>query len=163
MSAMPARQPRLAPLPNRTKRLSRLAVVNARAVVTPIAKAVPLNIPKGRASNAKFAMIISYMIGFGLLALLIINTKAAQAAFEKHKMQSQLNQMIATKQNLTSQVAAAESTDNLVTAARTLGMVPAETPVFIRLSDQSVVGQPVPAKAPLVPFVPPTTQTPVKP
>ena len=62
--------------------------------------------------------------------------------------------MIATEQRIASEVAAAESTDNLVTAARAIGMVPAETPVFLRLSDQAVIGQPVPAKAPIVPVTP---------
>ena len=109
MSAMPARQPRLTPISTKTRRLGRLAAVNSRAVVTPIAQAIPINIPKGRAS-----------------------------------------------------LAAAESTDNLVTAARTLGMVPAETPVFIRISDQTVVGQAVPAKAPVVPYVPAPAATPAR-
>ncbi|MEY4312088.1 MAG: hypothetical protein RLZZ571_858 [Actinomycetota bacterium] len=161
MSAMPARQPRLTPISTKTRRLGRLAAVNSRAVVTPIAQAIPINIPKGKASLGTFVGILSGLFIFGSLLLLVINTKAAQAAFEKHKLQIQLNQMIATEQNLASQVAAAESTDNLVTAARTLGMVPAETPVFIRLSDQTVVGQAVPAKAPAVPYVPTPVATPV--
>lgn len=159
MSAMPARAPRLSPIPNRTKRIRRLAAVNTRAIVTPIAQAIPIGIPKGRASRNTFFGIISGILVFGSLILLVINTQAAQAAFEKHRLQIELSQMIATEQRIASEVAAAESTDNLVTAARTIGMVPAETPVFLRLSDQVIVGQPVPAKAPLVPFVPPAPLT----
>lgn len=156
MSAMPARAPRLNPIPTRSKRLGRLALVNPRIIVTPIAQAIPVGIPKGRASTNTFSFVITGMIVFGSLLLLIVNTKTQQAAFEKHSIQLQLNQMIATEQQLATEVAAAESTDNLVTAARTIGMVPAETPVFIRLSDQAIIGQPVPAKAPIVPATPAT-------
>ena len=156
MSAMPARAPRLDPIPTKTKRLSRLALVNPRVIVTPIAQAIPVGIPNGRASRNTFALIIGGLIVFGSLLLLFVNTKSAQAAFEKHKLQIQLSQMMATEQQIASEVAATESTDNLVTAARAIGMVPAETPVFLRLSDQVVIGQPVPAKPPAVPFVVPT-------
>lgn len=159
MSAMPARAPRLDPIPKKTKRLGRLALVNPRVIVTPIAQAIPVGIPSGRASRNLFAAVIFGILLIGSLLLLIINTKAQQAAFEKHSLQLQLNQLIATEQQIASEVAAAESTDNLVTAARALGMVPAETPVFIRLSDQAVVGQPVPAKAPVIPVSPSTTTT----
>jgi hypothetical protein len=155
MSAMPARAPRLNPIPKKTKRLGRLALVNPRVIVTPIAQAIPVGIPSGRASRNLFAGVIFGILLMGSLLLLVINTKAQQAAFEKHALQLQLNQLIATEQQIASEVAAAESTDNLVTAARALGMVPAETPVFIRLSDQAVVGQPVPAKAPVTPVAPP--------
>lgn len=159
MSAMPARAPRLDPIPKKTKRLGRLALVNPRVIVTPIAQAIPVGIPSGRASRNLFAAVIFGILLIGSLLLLIINTKAQQAAFEKYSLQLQLNQLIATEQQIASEVAAAESTDNLVTAARALGMVPAETPVFIRLSDQAVVGQPVPAKAPVIPVTPSTTTT----
>ena len=164
MSAMPARAPRLSPIPTRRKRVSRLVAVNSRAIVTPIAQAIPVGLPKGRANRNTFIGIIFGMLVFGSFLLLIINTQAQQAAFEKHALQLELNQMLAAEQRLASEVAAAESTDNLVTAARMIGMVPAETPVFLRLSDRIVVGQPVPAKTPAVPFVVPTpTPTPVVP
>ncbi len=160
MSAMPARSPRLTPIPTRRKRVSRLVAVNSRAIVTPIAQAIPVGLPKGRANRSTFIGIIIGMLIFGSLLLLVINTQAQQAAFEKHSLQIELNQMLATEQRLASEVAAAESTDNLVTAARTIGMVPAETPVFLRLSDRAIVGQPVPAKTPAVPFVVPTPVVP---
>jgi cell division protein FtsB len=154
MSAMPARTPRVNPIPTRTKRLSRLAFINPRVIVTPISQAIPVAIPSGRASRNTFIAVNMGMILFGSFLLLLVHTQVQQTAFEKQTLQNQLNQMIATEQQLASEVATAESTDNLDTAARTLGMVPAETPVFIRLSDQTVIGQAVPAKAPLVPFTP---------
>lgn len=157
MSAMPARAPRLEPIPTKTRRLGRLALVNPKVIVTPIAQALPVSLPTGRANRNVFIGVLFGMMGFGMLVLLFINTLSQQAAFEKHNLQIELNQMIATEQQLASEVAAAESTDNLVTAARTIGMVPAASPVFVRLSDQAIVGQPIPAKPPVVPVTPATS------
>jgi hypothetical protein len=160
MSAMPARAPRLDPIPTKTKRLGRLALVNPRFIVTPIAQAIPIGIPSGRASRNTFISVIFGILFLGSFLLLIVNTKAQQAAFEKFALQNELNQMIALEQQIASEVATAESTDNLVSAARGLGMVPAETPVFIRISDQVVIGQPVPAKAQNLPGASPAVVVP---
>jgi len=160
MSAMPARAPRLDPIPTKTRRLGRLALVNPRVIVTPIAQAIPVGIPSGRASRNTFSAVIFGILILGSFLLLIVNTKAQQAAFEKFAIQTELNQMIALEQRIASEVAAAESTDNLVSAARELGMVPAETPVFIRISDRVIVGQPVPAKPQNLPGITPSPVVP---
>ena len=84
-----------------------------------------------------------------MMLLLYINTLAAQASFQKHSLQIQLSQMTAEEQTIASAVAAGESPGNLLVTAQTMGMVPAQTPVFLRLSDRKILGKPVPAVAPV--------------
>jgi hypothetical protein len=89
------------------------------------------------------------MIISGMMLLLYINTLAAQASFQKHALQIQLSQMTAEEQTIASAVAAGESPANLLVTAQTMGMVPAQSPVFLRLSDRKILGKPVPAVAPV--------------
>ena len=157
MSAMPQRAPRVSPIqPTPTKRRARLSLVMplVAPVVGPIVEAIPVRVPKGRANDKQFLYIIMGMIASGLMLLLIVNTFVAQVAFEKHSLQIQVSQKMAERQALESAIATAESPDNLITVARTMGMVPAANPVFLRLSDQKILGEPVPAAAPPAPVVP---------
>ena len=55
--------------------------------------------------------------------------------------------MTAEEQSIASAVAAGESPANLLKTAQKMGMVPAQTPVFLRLSDRKILGKPVPAVA----------------
>lgn len=154
MSAMPARAPRItAPTPKRRARL-RLVKPLVAPVMGPIIDAIPVRVPKGRADNRQFLYIIMSMIGVGFLLLLFVNTFVAQVAFEKHSLQIEVSQKMAERQALESAIAAAESPDNLITLARQMGMVPAANPVFLRLSDQKILGEPIPAAAPAAPVVP---------
>lgn len=161
MSAMPARAPRVTP--PATKRRARLSLVKplVAPVMGPIVEAIPVRVPQGRADNRQFLYIIMGMIGAGLLLLLFVNTLVAQVAFEKHALQIQMSQTMAERQAIESAIASAESPDNLITAARSMGMVPAANPVFLRLSDHKILGEPVPAAAPPAPVVPAAPAAPV--
>ena len=98
-------------------------------------------------SSTRFGgLIISVFIG-GMLLSLFINTFAERAAFRKHELQVSIAQATALRQKLESEVAAAESPDHLLEVAQRMGMVPAATPVFLRLSDHRILGKRVPAKA----------------
>ena len=149
MSAMPARTPTLAPIPRRSRTMRKLSLVKPliRPIVSPIAQAIPVGVPQGRASKRTFLFIIIGMIISGMMLLLYINTLAAQASFQKHALQIQLSQMTAEEQTIASAVAAGESPANLLMTAQKMGMVPAQTPVFLRLSDRKILGKPVPAVA----------------
>jgi hypothetical protein len=149
MSAMPARTPALTPIPRKSRTLRRLALVKplVKPIVSPIAQAIPVSVPNGRASNRTFLFVILGMIISGMMLLLFVNTLAAQASFQKHSLQIQLAQMTADEQSISNAVAAGESPDALLTSAQTMGMVPAQSPVFLRLSDRKILGKPVPAVA----------------
>lgn len=152
MSAMPARTPALTPIPRKSRTLRKLALVKplVKPIVSPIAQAIPVSVPQGRASKRTFLFVIMGVIISGMMMLLFVNTLAAQAAFEKQSLQIQLAQMTAEEQSIASAVAAGESPDALLTAAQGMGMVPSQTPVFLRLSDREILGKPVPAPAPIV-------------
>lgn len=84
----------------------------------------------------------------GLLAMLWINTSLAQGAFTLTDLQQQRAQLLETEQQLAEQLARAESPAQVETAARELGMVPQEVPVFVRLSDGQIIGDPIPQPEP---------------
>lgn len=114
-----------------------------KPIISPIAQAIPVGVPQGRASSRTFLFVIIGMIVSGMMMLLYVNTLAAQASFEKHALQIELSQMTAEEQAIASAVAAWESPASLLLTAQTMGMVPAETPVFLRLSDREILGKPV--------------------
>ena len=149
MSAVPARTPALAPIPRKSKTMRRLSLVKpiVKPIVSPIAQAIPVGVPQGRASSRTFLFVIIGMIIAGMMLLLYVNTLAAQASFQKHALQIELSQMTAEEQTIASAVAAGESPGNLLITAQKMGMVPAETPVFLRLSDREILGKPVVASA----------------
>lgn len=163
MSAVPARSPALSPIPRKSRTIKRLALVKPmmKPIVSPIAQAIPVGIPQGRATSRTFFFVIIGMIVAGMMMLLYVNTLAAQASFQKHALQIQLGKMTAEEQTIASVVAAGESPGNLLITAQSMGMVPAQTPVFLRLSDREILGKPVVAVAPALPVAPAVPVVPV--
>ena len=146
MSAMPARAPRATSttMPKRARgHLTRVKPL----VLDPIIEAIPVSVPKGKASTRTFAFFLCGMLVAGMLLLLMVNTMAAQASFQKQSLQNNLSHMTATRQQLEGEVAATESPENLLNMANKMGMIPAATPVFIRLSDHKILGQRIAASA----------------
>jgi hypothetical protein len=111
------------------------------------------------AARGPFVILLAVVLGLGLLMLLGLNTTLAQGSFEAYDLRRETVALAEQEQELLQQVAAAESPESLEAAARRLGMVPAENPVFLRLSDGKVLGVPVAAKAPPAP-APPKKATP---
>ncbi len=153
MSAMPARAPTLTPIPRKLRTIRKLSLIKPMLmpIVSPIAQAIPVGVPQGRASKRTFLFIIIGMIITGMMTLLYVNTLAAQASFQKYELQIQLSQMTALEQGISSSVAMGESPGMLLETAKIMGMVPAQTPVFLRLSDRKILGKPVAAVAVVVP------------
>ena len=151
MSAVPVRTPALSPIPRKSRALRKLSVVKPiiKPIVSPIAQAIPVGVPQGRASSRTFLFVIIGMIVSGMMMLLYVNTLAAQASFQKHALQIQLSQMTSEAQTIASEVTAGESPGNLMITVEKMGMVPARTPVFLRLSDREILGKPVVALAPV--------------
>ena len=143
MSAMPVRTPRLTPIPHKSRVLRKLSLVKpmVKPIVVPIAQAIPVGVPRGKASKRTFIFIILGMIISGMMTLLYVNTLALQASFQKHALQIELSKMTAEEQRLETLVAAGEAPSKLLISARKMGMVPAQTPVFLRLSDGKILGK----------------------
>ena len=146
MSAMPIRAPRTASMPRTRKHLS-LVKRATQPIVQPIAEAMPLRVPQGQATTKRFAWIVITIASVGMLTLLFVHIKSSEAAFQKQELQIELSNLVSQQQGLERTVISTESPENLVRAAYRMGMVPAGSPAFIRLSDRKVLGTPMAASS----------------
>jgi len=117
-------------------------VPRRRPTLTPVPAA-----PAAVAGNGVFALVVVGMLVAGMGVLLVLNTSLAQGAFELGALNSAKSHLAVQEQQLLQQVALAESPEALQHRADVLGMVPVAAPVFLRLADGAILGDPVPAKA----------------
>jgi hypothetical protein len=95
-----------------------------------------------RASRGGFALVVTGMLILGMIVILVINTSLAQGAFTVSELQAERATLTQQEQTLSQAVAAAAAPDSLEQQARALGMVPSETPVFLRLPNGKIIGNP---------------------
>ena len=81
--------------------------------------------------------------------MLWINTTLAQGAFVLSDLQQQRATLIESEQQLREDLSRAEAPARVEEAARALGMVPQDVPVFLRLEDGQILGNPIPQPAPI--------------
>jgi hypothetical protein len=125
----------------------RAAAQHAPSQVRPALRLVP-----GRsviAGRVPFAILVGVILGGGLIALLLLNTMAAQDAFRLHDLQRQSATLEDTQQQLQVATQQLESPATLAAKARALGMVPTGSISFVRLRSGRLVG--VAKAAPLPP------------
>lgn len=79
--------------------------------------------------------------------MLVLNTIISQGAFRQNELEISLIKLAEREERLVRDLQYAESPREVERAARRLGMVPAASPVFLSLSDGTVLGEPVPAEA----------------
>ena len=101
----------------------------------------------GSACFKSHAFIVMGIVIFGMMASLVVNMKSAEASIRKQELQTQLSNLVSQQQGLERAVISTESPENLVKAAYRMGMVPAGSPAFIRLSDRKVLGTPMAASS----------------
>lgn len=124
---------------------ARPAVVGVR----PAAAALRLVQPRRTtAPRAPFLAVMVLLLAGGLLGLLALNTVLAQDAFRLHALTKQSKELADREQALAREVETLRTPRTLAAKARELGMVPAEAPAFLRLSDGAVLGAEVPAPEP---------------
>lgn len=119
-----------------------------------------LRLIPGRAAIAgrlPFAMLVGGILGGGLIALLLLNTMAAQDAFRLHDLQRQAADLSDTQQELQVATQQLEAPATLAARARALGMVPTGSISFVRLRSGRLVGV---AKAAPLPAAPAPSPTP---
>jgi hypothetical protein len=97
------------------------------------------------APRAPFVALILAVVVAGVLGILVLNTRINQNAFHLEKLRDQQRELDLRQQQLTEDLALAESPNSLAAAARRLGLVPAGTPAFIQLPDGRKLGVPQPA------------------
>jgi hypothetical protein len=91
------------------------------------------------------------VLALGLIGVLLLNTIISQGAFRQHELEIDLILTAEEEEALARAVQQAEAPIEVERKARALGMVPAAAPVFLRLSDGAILGEPVPAPKPTGP------------
>ncbi len=96
-------------------------------------------------------LICTAILAAGLLGVLMLKTVISQGAFRQHELEIDLILLAEKEEALARAVQEAESPVMVERRARSLGMVPAAAPVFLRLADGRLLGEPVPAPKPTAP------------
>lgn len=138
---------------SRVPRLAEAAVERARLTVVPRRAQTAPRVP--------FVSLVSLLLVTGVVGLLLFNTNMQQASFVAGSMEEQAAALTAKEESLRMQLHRLRDPQHLASKAQRLGMVPAETPAFIRLADGTVLGRPTAARpddllriAPLPPVKP---------
>lgn len=98
-----------------------------------------------RMSTPAFAVLLTGVLVLAMLSTLVINISLTQGAFRLQEAQRQSRVLEERQGALTQAVVRAESPERIEAAARRLGMVPAASPVFLRLADGALIGDARPA------------------
>lgn len=99
----------------------------------------------GLPGNGMFAACCLALLAAGLVGLLMLNTAMAEGSFTLHRLQAASGELADTEDALTQAIDAQRSPANLAARAAKLGMVPADSAAFLRLSDGKVLGVAKPA------------------
>lgn len=108
-------------------------------------RVVPAAIESSR--NGTFALLCITLLVGGLLVLLLLNTQLAQGSFALHELADRSGTLTDEEHELTRALDAERNPAALADKAIQLGMVPASSMAFIRLSDGAIIGVAEPATA----------------
>ena len=98
-------------------------------------------------ARAPFVAAVLAILAVGLIGLLGLNTALAQDSFRLHRLQVSNKDLADREQVLRAEVDRLQAPAALAALAQAQGMVPGGPPVFLRLPDGVVLGEPVPAAA----------------
>jgi hypothetical protein len=90
--------------------------------------------------NGWFAALCMVLLAAGLVALLMLNTAMAEGSFTLNNLQNTSGELADSQQALAQSIDSQSSPANLAARAAKLGMVPADSAAFLRLSDGKVLG-----------------------
>jgi len=124
------------------------ARTSPRPVARPVRRPAPLRVVPAaiqRTGNAAFACICVALMVAGLVTLLMLNTSLAQGAFALSDLKKTSGTLTDTQQQVTASIDNQRSPRSLAAAAQGLGLVPAQSMAFIRLSDRHIIGTAEPA------------------
>jgi hypothetical protein len=134
-------------------RFAEAAVERARLTV------VPRRTQK--APRVPFVSLVALLLVGGVVGLLLFNTNMQQASFVATSLEEKAAVLAGKEESLRMQLHRLRDPQHVAAQAKKLGMVPASSPAFIRLSDGKVLGRPTVAQpTDTLPIEPPP---PVKP
>lgn len=143
------------------------ARVSPRALNRPDTTMPRLRVVTGaplRRGGAAFGIVCATLLAAGLIGLLVLNTALAQGSFTLQKLQSTSDQLADAQDGLNQSLVVMKSPANLAMRATAMGMVPAQSAAFLRLSDGKFIGVAKPASSgPGFTVVTTTAPAPVKP
>jgi hypothetical protein len=122
----------------RVPRFADAAVERARLTVVPRRTS--------KAPKVPFVSLVSLLLVGGVVGLLLFNTSMQQASFTATSLQERATVLDAKEQSLQMELDTLRDPQRVAARAKRLGMVPASSPAFIRLSDGKVLGNPVVAE-----------------
>jgi hypothetical protein len=85
-------------------------------------------------------IICAALLAAGLIGVLLLNTALAQGSFTLHDLRTTSENLTDAQGALNQSLDASRSPANLATRAADMGMVPAQSAAFLRLSDGKVIG-----------------------
>ncbi|KNB52706.1 septum formation initiator family protein [Streptomyces caatingaensis] len=105
-------------------------------------------LPPGPAAMRRtpFVLLVVFLLGSGLIALLLLNSSINQGSFELTRLQRRTTELTDQQQALQQEVDQLAAPDALERRARELGLVPGGSPAFLD-PDGTVRGVPAPAPA----------------
>jgi hypothetical protein len=89
-------------------------------------------------------ILVTGFVAISILHLLL-TILTSQSVYELSDLKREKRELETTSQILSEEVSSLASNQNLLNTASRLGMVANTNPVFLRLTDQAVLGQPLPA------------------
>jgi Na+-transporting NADH:ubiquinone oxidoreductase subunit NqrC len=100
-----------------------------------------------RKSRLSAPVVMILVTGFVVVSILhlLLTILTSQSVYELADLKREKRKLDTTSQILSEEVSSLASNQNLLNAASRLGMVANTNPVFLRLTDQAVLGQPLPA------------------
>ena len=119
------------------------ARVGARSLNRPTSQTPRLRVVTGaplQRGGAALVVICAILLAIGLIGLLLLNTALAQGSFTLHDLRTTSDQLTDAKGALNQSLDASKSPANLAKRAFSMGMVPAQSAAFLRLSDGKVIG-----------------------
>ena len=97
-------------------------------------RAVPTTALRSR--RAPFVVLVLLLLGVGLVGLLVLNTSLQQASFELTDLERETTVLRDRQTALAEQAARRAAPGALADRARSLGMVPNESPVFLDIGPE---------------------------
>ena len=96
--------------------------------------------PQPAEGNALFVALCVALVLGGFVGVLLLNTAMAKGSYTMRELQHRSEELTDTQDDLRHDLDAVSGPGPLAREARALGMVPAATPAFLRLSDGEVLG-----------------------
>jgi hypothetical protein len=95
--------------------------------------------PQGQGNGLFLALCVALLLG-GFVAVLVLNTAMAKGSYTMRDLQRRSDALADTQDALRHSIDGVSGPGPLAQRARDLGMVPAASPAFLRLSDGKVLG-----------------------